>query len=152
MLAGGFGPLDASTSALVLALYSQENSGSQLPDSIGIEGFDAIMLSEKFYSWSCLIPDERHRRSRPVGAPLNAAVNTATDQVTAAQKNLAAVTMQVAAAPKQVAALTPAAKAAAAKAAADQAAHEQALATLKSASVRLDRLKALLTLVRKDSK
>lgn len=84
--------------------------------------------------------------------PLNAAVKTVADQVTAAQKNLAAVTMQVAAAPKQVAALTAAARAATARAAADQAACEQALAALKSASVRLDRLKALLTLVRKDSK
>ena len=84
--------------------------------------------------------------------PLNAAVKMTTDQVTAAQKNLAAVTMQVAAAPKQIAALTAAARAATAKAAADQAAHEQALAALKSASARLDRLKALLTLVRKEPK
>jgi hypothetical protein len=85
-------------------------------------------------------------------APLTAAVKTATDQMAAAQKNLTVATAQVAAAPKQVEAKAAAARAAAAKATADQAALDQAMTTLKSVSARLDRLKAMLTLVRKELK
>ncbi|HKB40452.1 MAG TPA: c-type cytochrome domain-containing protein [Gemmataceae bacterium] len=83
---------------------------------------------------------------------LNAGVKTASDQLDAAQKNLAAVTSQAQAGPKQVEARAAAAKAAAAKAAADQTALDQANAAVTAAAAKVDRWKAALVGAKKDAK